>query len=74
MNLFVNSSHSFLDNSINVGADLQKGDVLKTIDGQKAEFFDEFVPLLENYKNQNVSVELEDPVSTKSFNMVSPRS
>ena len=50
---------SFLDNSINVGADLQKGDVLKTIDGQKAEFFDEFVPLLENYKNQNVSVELE---------------
>ena len=50
---------SFLDNSINVGADLQKGDVLKTIDGQKAEFFDEFVTLLENYKNQNVSVELE---------------
>ena len=50
---------SFLDNSINVGADLQKGDVLKTIDEQKAEFFDEFVPLLENYKNQNVSVELE---------------
>ncbi len=50
---------SFQDNSINAGVDLQKGDVLKTINGQKAEFFDEAAPLLETYKNQNVSVELE---------------
>ena len=50
---------SFQDNSINVGIELQKGDVLKTINGQKAEFFDEVTPILETYKNQNVSVELE---------------
>ena len=50
---------SFQDNSINVGVELQKGDVLKTINGQKAEFFDEVTPILETYKNQNVSVELE---------------
>jgi regulator of sigma E protease len=50
---------SFQDNSINVGIELQKGDVLKTINGQKAEFFDEVAPILETYKSQNVSVELE---------------
>jgi regulator of sigma E protease len=50
---------SFQDNSINAGVELQKGDVLKTINGQKAEFFDELAPLLETYKNQNVNVELE---------------
>ena len=50
---------SFQDNSINAGVELQKGDILKTINGQKAEFFDEVAPILETYKNQNVSVELE---------------
>jgi len=50
---------SFQDNSMNANIDLQNGDVLKTINGQKAEFFDEVTPLLETYKNQNVSVELE---------------
>ena len=50
---------SFQDNSINAGVELQKGDVLKTINGQKAEFFDEVAPILETYKNQNVNVELE---------------
>jgi len=50
---------SFQDNSMNAGIDLQNGDVLKTINGQKAEFFDEVTPLLETYKNQNLSIELE---------------
>ena len=50
---------SFQDNSINAGVELQKGDVLKSVNGHKAEFFDELAPILETYKNQSVSVELE---------------
>jgi regulator of sigma E protease len=51
--------NAFQENSINSSVDLQKGDVLKTINGQQAEFFNEVTVLLDSFQNQTVTATLD---------------
>ena len=50
---------AFQDSSINGSVDLQKGDILKTINGQSAEFFKATTSLLQTLNNQLITVEFE---------------
>jgi regulator of sigma E protease len=50
---------AFQDSSINGSVDLQKGDILKTINGQSAEFFKATTSLLKTLNNQLITVEFE---------------
>lgn len=49
---------SVLDTSLNKNYDLQKGDIIISINDQEIEYFDQSIPILNANKNQTVDVEI----------------
>lgn len=46
------------DSSLNKSADLKKGDLMKTIEGQSVEYFDQAQDVLKTFKGQTVTAEI----------------
>lgn len=44
------------DSSLNKGADLKEGDIIKTVEGKNVDYYDEMGPTLSDYKGQEVAV------------------
>src|SRR5690606_20560250 len=57
------------DTSLNKSADLKKGDLIKTVEGQSVEYFDQVQNVLQSFKGQTVSAEILRDGQAKHVNL-----
>ncbi|RXJ52623.1 RIP metalloprotease RseP [Gelidibacter gilvus] len=57
------------DTSLNKSADLKKGDLIKTVEGQSVEYFDQVQNVLQSFKGQTVSAEILRDGQAKQINL-----
>ncbi|HUH27886.1 RIP metalloprotease RseP [Gelidibacter sp.] len=57
------------DTSLNKSADLKKGDIIKTVEGQSVEYFDQVQDVLQSFKGQTVSAEILRDGQTKVIDL-----
>lgn len=61
--------YAVADTSLNKSADLKKGDLVKSINGQSVEYFDQAEDVLKSFKGQIVETEILRDGQTKNLNL-----